>query len=448
MNRRWAKRRTLIGLAIVGAVLMTIGGTGAAACKLLLNCGIGHPQRYDEGYLKGLDEGPPTRLPPGFTNEVVAGGLTFPTDLTFLPDGRMLVAEKDGLIRVVKDGHLLATPFIDISNRVDTDGYRGLIAVQADPAFATNGYVYLLYTRQPSGPAHGPTTDRLVRVTAQGDTALPASERVVLGKLGNGSCLSLPPGSDCIPADHEHVGGDIAFAKDGTMFVSTGDGGGGPDAVEPTVLRAQDVDFLSGKILHLTRDGKGVPSNPFWNGDADAIRSKVWAYGLRNPFRLALGPGGTPYVGNVGEETFEEIDVATRGANLGWPCYEGRAHEVEFAGTPLCGSLYAKDASALKWPALVYRHGTPTGGQSVTGGGFYTGASFPPIYRGAYFYGDWERSWLRILRFDSAGRLVGGPENFATGASGPVSISEGPDGALYYLAFYAKELRRITYKSS
>ena len=105
-----------------------------------------------------------------------------------------------------------------------------MLAVQADPAFATNGYVYLLYTRRGSGPAHGPTTDRLVRVTAQGDTASPASETVVLGKLGDGSCLDLPAGSDCVPADHEHVGGDIAFAKDGTMFVSTGDGGGGPDA--------------------------------------------------------------------------------------------------------------------------------------------------------------------------------------------------------------------------
>ncbi len=445
MSRGLTRRGLLVGLAIGVAVLVTIGGAGAAACKLFVDCGIGQSTRYDEGYLKGLDRGPPARVLAGFTEEVVAGGLTFPTDLAFLPDGRVLVTDKHGLVRVVKEGHLLAQPFIDLSSSVNTDGYRGMLAVQADPAFATNGYVYLLYTRRGSGPAHGPTTDRLVRVTAQGDTASPASETVVLGKLGDGSCLDLPAGSDCVPADHEHVGGDIAFAKDGTMFVSTGDGGGGPDAIEPTALRAQDVGFLSGKILHVTREGKGVPSNPFWNGNAEAIRSKVWAYGFRNPFRLAIGPGGTPYVGDVGEDTFEEIDVARRGANFGWPCYEARVHAVDFAATRLCRSLYAKGASAVQGPALVYRHGTPTGGNSVTGGFFYTGTAFPPSYRGAYFYGDWEKSWLRILHFDAAGRLIGKPVPFATGASGPVSITEGLDGALYYLAFNAGELRRIAY---
>ena len=306
------------GLAVAGVAILAVVLVGGALCKLFFDCGRGS-QRFDESHLKGLAEtGARAKLPAGFSEEVVAAGLTFPTDFAFLPDGRLLVAEKHGVVRVFEGGRVLPRPFVDLSSRVNTEGYRGLVAIKVDPAYATNGSVYLLYTRKPNGPPAGPTTVRLVRITADGDTASPASEKVLLGGAGTRSCRDLPVTADCISSDRDHDGGDIVFAKDGTLFVSTGDGGGRDDEIEPTTLGVQDVDDLAGKVLHITRDGEGVASNPFWNGDADANRSKVWAYGFRNPFRFTLRPGSeVPYVGEVGGATFEEIDVATPGANFG-----------------------------------------------------------------------------------------------------------------------------------
>lgn len=423
-------------------------GVGGALCKLFFDCGL-HRQRltFDESHLKSLEEtGERARLPLGFSEQVVAGGLAFPTDFAFLPDGRLLVAEKHGIVRVFEDGRALAKPFIDLSSKVDTAGYRGLIAIQVGPDFATDGYVYLFYVRKSRGKTGDPTTMGLVRVTADGDTASPASERVLLGKANPRSCQDLRPTSDCIPSDHDHDGGDLVFAKDGTLFVSTGEGGGRDNQIEPTALGSQDIDYLGGKILHITKDGNGVSSNPFWNGDEHANRSKVWAYGLRNPFRFTLRPGSeVPYVGDVGARKYEEIDVARPGANFGWPCYEGPIHTKVYEKTSLCRSLYARGRSAVRPPALAYRHYTKSGGQSVTGGVFYSGANLPAKYRAAYVFGDWEVGWLRVLHFDTAGRAIGTPQTFATDASGPIAIENGPDGALYYLAINASEVRRIRY---
>ena len=112
---------------------------------------------------------------------------------------------------------------------------------------------------------------------------------MLLGADGESSCADLPRGADCLPSEVDHNGGDIEFARDGTMFVSTGDGGG-KDEFEATALTSQARHALGGKVLRITRDGRGVRGNPFWNGDPDANRSKIWALGLRNPFRMALHP--------------------------------------------------------------------------------------------------------------------------------------------------------------
>lgn len=120
-------------------------------------------------------------------------------------------------------------------------------------------------------------------------------------------------------------------------------------------MRVQDLDSLAGKILHVTRAGMGVPSNPFWTGDARANRSKVWAYGLRNPFRLALRPvTSVPYVGDVGWDDFEEIDVAPRGAKLGWPCYDGRTRARFYRRTEICRRVYAQGAAGVKFPIVLW----------------------------------------------------------------------------------------------
>ena len=318
------RRRTRLMLAALG-LLVLIPGVGGASCKLLLDCGTG-----------GSD---PKVLQPGLVLETVASGFRGPSAFAFLPDGRILVAQVNGLVRVVRSGKVLGRPFLDLRGQINTENTRGLVGLEPDPEFARNGQIYVMYAYEDgSEPARGEKPVRVARVTARGNRASLASEVVILGRAGRGSCQSVPVEADCIPANGTHMGGALDFAPDGTLFVGTGDGElGKQEKYEPGAHQAQNLDALTGKILRVTRSGKGLPTNPFWTGDADDNRSKVWAYGLRNPFRVSVRPGSLlPYVGDVGWNEREEIDVANRGVNLGWPCYEGSDRPLHYRDTPAC----------------------------------------------------------------------------------------------------------------
>lgn len=384
-------------------------------------------------------------LPSGFSQQVVASGLLNPTAFAFTPDGRVFIAEKAGIVRVVKTGALLATPLIDARSKVNDYWDRGLLGLAVDPNFAQNGYVYLLYAYENDRNQYsGTKTSRLSRFTVSGDVASLASEFVVLGKNVGATCASFPAGSDCIPAEgFSHSTGSIRFAADGTMFVTNGDAASF-SVVDDNALRAQSLDSLAGKLIHIDRNGAGLASNPFWNGNADAVRSKVWAYGLRNPYRFNLRPGsGVPYLGDVGWDNVEEIDVAPAGVNLGWPCYEGTPRQAGYSSKALCGTLYAQGAGAVRSPLIEWTHN----GQSsaVTGGAFYTGTTYPTDYQGAYFYGDYSVGFVRTARVSSTEALTAGPTAFAGTADGPVDFGMGPGGDLHYLAINSGELRRIRY---
>ncbi|WP_375760902.1 PQQ-dependent sugar dehydrogenase [Corallococcus exercitus] len=387
----------------------------------------------------------PLALPEGFSSELVVAGLQYPTTFASLPDGRILIAEKDGAVRLFKDGLLQPVPFIDLRGRVNSHHDRGLMGLAVDPAFATNGFIYLLYTYDDDGTDDsGPKTSRLARYTALGDTASPASELVLLGTTVGNSCNDFPAGADCIPSDSaSHSVGNLRFAPDGSLFVTSGDGARF-DAVDDDALRAQSLDSLAGKVLRITRSGEGVASNPFWNGDARANRSKVWALGLRNPYRFSLRPGtSTPYLGDVGWNTYEELNVAPPGANLGWPCYEGPFRQHGYEPKPACQALYARGPGAVKAPLYSWNHGV---GQTATGGFFYTGTAFPEAWQGAYFFGDYTQQWIRTLRVDANDQLV--PDSvtlFATGVGGLVELGLGPDSNPFFVDILAGELRRIRY---
>jgi glucose/arabinose dehydrogenase len=387
----------------------------------------------------------PFALPGGFTQEVVVSGLSLPTAFAALPDGRILIAEKAGVVRLFKDGALQPAPFIDLRERVNTLFDRGLLGLAVDPAFATNGYVYLLYTYDDDAEDDiGPKTSRLARYTAEGDIASPSSEFVLLGTVVGRSCNDFPIGADCIPSNSaSHSVGNIRFAPDGTLFVTTGDRARF-DNVDPDALRAQNLDSLAGKVMRITRLGQGLPSNPFWNGAAGANRSKVWAYGLRNPYRFNLRPGtGTPYLGDVGWASYEEINVASAGANLGWPCFEGSLRQAGYAPTAVCQALYRRGPSAVKSP--LYSWGRDTG-STVTGGTFYTGSAYPEEWQGAYFFGDYSDEWIRTLRVDADDNLIpGSVTTFATDVGGIVGLDVGPDSNLFLLDILAGELRRLRY---
>ncbi|MCP3140393.1 PQQ-dependent sugar dehydrogenase [Pyxidicoccus xibeiensis] len=377
--------------------------------------------------------------------EVVVSGLQLPTAFATLPDGRILIAEKSGVVRLFKDGVLQPTPFIDLRDRVNDIHDRGLLGLTVDPAFATNGFVYLAYTYDDDAIEDlEPKTARIARYTAVGDTASPSSEYVLLGRVVGRSCNDFPPGTDCIPSDSaSHSVGNLRFAPDGTLFVSLGDGARF-DAVDDDALRAQDLDSLAGKLVRITRLGEGLPSNPFWTGDAGANRSKVWAYGLRNPYRFNLRPGtGVPYLGDVGWSTYEEINVASAGANLGWPCYEGHYPQPGYEPRAVCQALYGRVPPPVKGP--LYAWGRDDG-RTSTGGAFYGGTAYPAEWRGAYFFGDYSKGWIRALRVDADDNLI--PDSvttFATDVGAMVALDVGPDTHLFYVDILAGELRRFRY---
>jgi glucose/arabinose dehydrogenase len=440
-------RRSLI---VVAAALLVAAALGAAACRFTnLKCHLrSDPSAGEEAFKDVAGEqrkATQTTLPSGFNQEVVAGGLRLPTAFAFLPSGDALIAEKAGTVRIVRDGRLRQRPFLDISDKVNTHELRGLLAIRPDPDFAKNGFFYVLYAVENRDAADRPKTMRLSRFTARGTAASPASEMIVLGKEGRSLCNDLPPGADCLPADGNHLGGDIRFAADGSMFVSIGDGA--KEDIDETNManaaRAQNVDLLAGKLLHVTRDGRGLADNPLWNGNPRANRSKVWAYGLRNPFRFTLRPGDeVPVAADLGWRKWEEIDVIKRGGNYGWPCYEGSMRPKGHKDRPLCRRLYAQGPSAVERPFFAYTTG---GDQAVSGGAFYNGTSFPRRYAGAYFYGDYIGNWIRYLPGRAGGGLEPGPaRTFADHAAGPVAVDVGPDGDLYYLTITG-ELRRVRY---
>ena len=216
-------------------------------------------------------------LPAGFEVETIAGGLNYPAAMTFVNDGRIFVAEKAGAVRIIKNGALLTSPLIQLTD-VNAYADRGLIGITIDPNFSTNGYLYLLYTYEntPGTNFAGTKTVRLVRVTVVGDAADESSKVVILGSVGGSfgtaSCENFAITADCIPSDSpSHSGGALRFGPDGKLYVSLGDGAHF-DYVDPRAQRAQNLDSLGGKILRINTDGTGVLTNPFANGTTNSSR--------------------------------------------------------------------------------------------------------------------------------------------------------------------------------
>lgn len=387
-------------------------------------------------------------LPAGFVDELIVGGLTLPTSFAQLPDGRIFISEKSGLVKVFKAGAILPTPFIDLRSQVNDYWDRGLLGIAVDPGFATNGFVYLLHVYENDAADYtGPKTGRLIRVTAAGDVAAPGSLVVLLGTQVGSSCKDFAAGADCLPVDGPgHSAGGIRFASDGNMFVSWGDGSNFND-VDPDALRAQDITSLGGKLLRVTPLGQGVATNPYWNGNASANRSKVWAYGIRNAFRFTLRPGtDRPYLSDVGWLDWEEVDVPLPGANLGWPCYEGPDRQGGYSGFAPCTALYnAEPNNGVQDPIVAYNH--MGAGASITGSLFYTGTSFPVQYRNAYFFGDYTLNRLSYVQVDGNDTPVGAVGTVGS-ISSPVELQLEGASTILYLAIVPGELRRVRYASA
>ena len=384
----------------------------------------------------------------GFTAETVLTLTRFNTiGFTFAPDGRIFTWEKPGVVRIVKNGVLLPTPFLDISSRVYSQVDSGLIGLALDPNFATNGFVYLLYVFEPSSPPTDTArTARLTRVKADlanPDVAQANSEIVLMGKINTAPCSSQPAGADCMASDSgAHTVGTVKFGPDGKIYVGMGDGASFTVA-EEKAFRSQDLNYYNGKILRINPDGTAPSDNPFYDGNPNSVRSKVYAYGLRSPYRFALKPGtGEVYIGDVGAAKFEEINRG-RGANFGWPCYEGPNPQFSFqnAFPQTCAQLAP---GSVTFPLYSYPW---NGGSAVVAGPFYTGTQFPTQYRGNFFFADFVQGFIRRMVFD-ANNNVTSVETFATNVVSPVHLEQGPDGFLYYMVISTGELRRIRFSGT
>ncbi len=383
-----------------------------------------------------------------FQTEVLATGFNLPTYAAIAPDGKIFVAEKDGTIRVVENGTLLPDPLVVIPN-VNTYQDRGLLSIALDPNFAQNGHLYAAYSYDINPTDfEGVKSARVIRLTVEGTTADLNTMEIILGTnngtVENPSCDNYPD-TDCIPSDaRTHTIGGMAFMADGSLLVSVGDGA--PDTnVNTQALRAQNLDILSGKILRINTDGTGLPNNPFYTGNPNDNRSKVWAYGFRNPFRFSVKPGeNTIFAGDVGWGTWEEINVVTPGNNYGWPCFEGNEFVLGYSAYELCQDLEA--SNTVIPPIHVYPHPP---GSSIVGGTFYAGTSYPEQYHNKYYFGDYSQSVIWAMDVDEENKLIeGSVEVFSEQPDGPVQIFSGPNGDIYYVSIYTGQLRRITYGTS
>jgi glucose/arabinose dehydrogenase len=328
--------------------------------------------------------------------ELVAGGLEAPVDVQAAPgDARSLyVAEQTGRVMVVRDGAVRPRPFLDLTRRVRADGERGLLGIAFHPDYAVNRLMYAHFTDR-----RGDT--RLIEVRTDGIRVLPGTERELFS----------------VRQPYEnHNGGQIAFAPDGRLVLGLGDGG---SAFDPE-RRAQNLGVPFGKLLAF--DVSRPEGKP-----------EILAYGLRNPWRFDWDADGNLFVGDVGQDAWEEIDVLPVGepglVNFGWDAFEG--HEpVEDAPLSPEGRVAA--------PIAVYPHGEEC---SVTVGRVYHGDLVPAL-RGRLLFGDycsgriWSLHWLGGENADVREEPVRLPT--------VTSFGEGPDGELYVTA-QSGALFRLTF---
>jgi glucose/arabinose dehydrogenase len=302
----------------------------------------------------------------------ISSGLTAPVFLTQpLDDGRIFVVEQPGRIRVIRNGVLQATPFLDITSRVLYSGERGLLSVAFHPQYATNHFFYVYFTTQTNGDI------RIERfsATTNPEVADPASSKLILTTAHS--------------SQPNHNGGLLTFGPDGMLYAGLGDGGGGGDPDG----NGQNVNALLGSLLRLDvdhGDPYAIPSDNPFVGQANH-RGEIWAKGLRNPWRYAFDPPtGNLYIADVGQGLHEEVDVVAAnkaGVNYGWNIMEGAS----------CYNAATCSQTGLQLPVIDYGHNPAC---SITGGYVYRGTAIDGL-QGHYLYSDYCAGFLKSFRFDN-----------------------------------------------
>ncbi len=342
--------------------------------------------------------------PSGYSWQMVVDGLNQPEGLVNAGDssGRLFIVEQGGLIRILKDGALLTTPFLDLTSKVICCGERGLLGLVFHPKYADNGFFYVDYTERVNSQLY--TVIARYSVSASDpNLADPNSEQRMLH-------IEQPY--------QNHNGGQLQFGPDGYLYIGMGDGG----SVGDPLGNGQSLQTLLGKLLRIDVDNSqpyAIPGdNPFVNGEG---LWEIWAYGLRNPWRFSFDKlTGDLYIGDVGQDAWEEVDYLPAGnpggANFGWSFYEGMH---PYRGSPPAGVEFVM-------PVAEYNHEL---GEAVIGGYVYRGQNMPAWW-GVYLYADYgsgrvwgllklaDGSWQNAQLFDTGFRI----SSFGVDAAGEIYL--------------------------
>ena len=344
--------------------------------------------------------------------------LTFtqPILLTHPPDGtnRIFVVEQTGVVLVFPNDSSVtsAQTFLTVTSLLShygIEGEEGLLGLAFDPQFSKNGYFYIDYT------APNPFSTMIVRYKVQQGNPNVAD-----------STSAFPILQILQPPESNHKGGNLAFGPDGYLYAGTGDGGGEND----TYQNAQNRKVLLGKILRINVNDTTAtthytipPDNPLV-ADTTGLKKELWTWGMRNPWRWSFDPQtGVLWCGDVGQSTWEEIDIIKGGLNYGWPIMEG------FACNPIAPIC---DSTGFTPPIAVYGHDV---GNAIVGGYVYRGSRAPWLY-GAYIYGDYGSGRLWMLRYANGTVTV---DSMIFGGAGSEMSSFGVDqqNELYIVSYSA-----------
>ena len=310
----------------------------------------------------------------------IASGLKSPLLLTHADDGshRLFVVEQTGQIRIIKNGTLLATPFLDVSSKMikisPVYDERGLLGLTFHPDYVHNGRFFVYYSAPPttSGVNHENIIAEYKVDPLNSDKADPTTEKILLS-------IDVP--------EANHNAGQLAFGPDGMLYIGVGDGGGEGDQHGP-IGNGQNINTSLGKILRIDVDHGSPyaipPDNPFVGVDGN---DEIYAYGFRNPFRFSFdNVTGWLYAADVGQDKWEEIDIVENGKNYGWRIMEG-----DHLYDPVLADTLHINLSMLTPPIYDYSHYV---GHCIIGGYVYRGAQSPAL-QGKYIYADFSDTFFQ-----------------------------------------------------
>ncbi|MBD2754186.1 PQQ-dependent sugar dehydrogenase [Spirosoma validum] len=304
--------------------------------------------------------------------------LTFssPVEYTHANDGtnRVFVVEQAGRIRVFENDEKTASAgtYLDIRNKVSSGGEMGLLGLAFHPDFKQNGFFYVNYTK--SNPRE--TIVSRFKASFVGATEVDPASEVILFRFEQPYA--------------NHNGGKVLFGPDGYLYVATGDGGSGGDPQN----NGQNRSSWLGKILRVdvnstSKGHYGIPNDNPFKGNSNGYREEIFAYGLRNPWRISFDEQGRLWAGDVGQNKIEEVDIVTKGGNYGWRIKEANAAYMASGNT--------LNASELIDPVWQYTH--DKGDVSITGGIVYRGSANPAL-RGKYIYADYASGRVWALTYN------------------------------------------------